>query len=222
MIFEQNNNRGVVSFSCFLAFILLLTAVKLQAGWLFNLDRLIQSVAKITPGSHAADIFQVLTFFGSPEVVLIVSLILVITFIVIKEKVTALWITLTVLGGYALAYGIKLFVQRPRPAADFVKSTGFSFPSGHTFGTAILTMILIVIIAPRLKQAGNRFLMKSLLIIWLILVVISRVFLRSHYPTDVLGSLLLAAGWWNFAEMLYFRFYGRANKVLKEQPEESN
>ena len=41
-----------------------------------------------------------------------------------------------------------------------------------------------------------------ILLIWL-LVIVSRLTLHAHYPSDVIGALLLAYVWWIGAELLY-------------------
>lgn len=218
MIFHQKENRGIIIFSSFLAFFLLLLAVMMQVTWLPDLDHMIQDLTTITPDSFVAKFFQILTFFGSPVVVLTFSALLIIYFIVQKERVTALWIAFTILAGDMIAFGFKQLARRPRPSEIIGGASGFSFPSGHVFGSTILILFLVVIICPRIAEAQNRFWFQVLLWIWLFLIVISRIYLRSHYPSDVIGSLLLATSWWGFSEFLYLKFYKIANKVLKDNP----
>ena len=42
----------------------------------------------------------------------------------------------------------------------------------------------------------------AVFIVWL-LVIGSRLTLRAHYPSDIIGAILLAYGWWIGAELLY-------------------
>lgn len=224
MIFQRKENRGIVSFSNFLIFFLLLLAVALKASWLFDIDKMIQSITTIQPDSVTAKIFQAVTFIGSPAVVLIISAVMIVYFIFQKQRITSLWIAFTILGGDAVAFAFKQLVKRPRPSGIIGAAHGYSFPSGHVFGTTILVLFVIVICVPRVAEASSRFWIQVFMWVWLFIIVISRVYLRSHYPSDVLGSLLLAASWWQLSTMLYFRFYAAANKVLKDQeiPEESH
>lgn len=41
------------------------------------------------------------------------------------------------------------------------------------------------------------------MIIWLILLALSRVYLGAHYPTDTIGAMLLAYAWLQISEWLY-------------------
>lgn len=217
VIFQRKSNRGVICFTCFLAFFLLLLAVSLQASWLFDIDKMIQSLTSISQGSAAALFFQVITFVGSPTVVLIISVVMAAYFVWVKQRITALWIVFTILGGDFVAFLFKQLVRRPRPNHIIGSSSGFSFPSGHVFGTTILVLFVLTICVPRISEMSGRFWTRILMWVWLILIVISRVYLRSHYPSDALGSLFLAASWWEFSVLLYFRFYNAANRVLKDQ-----
>lgn len=217
MIFQRRENRGIVCFALFLLFVLLMLAVALQASWLFDIDKMIQNLMTIKAGSFWARFYSLITLLGSPVAVLIFSGIMAAFFIFIKERITALWIAFTILGGYFVAYLFKILVRRARPHDIVGGAFGFSFPSGHVFGSTILILFVLGILVPRIVESGNRFLIQVLMIIWLVIVVISRIYLRVHYPSDVLGSLLLAFSWWNFSQLLYLRFYRKANEVLKDE-----
>ena len=215
MIFEKRKNRGIESFSFFLAFIFLLIAVKLNADWLVSLDSMIQNITTIMTDSFLAKIFQFMAVLGSPGVVVGISLLIAIIFLVKKENVTALWITFTILGGDMIALIFKEIVRRPRPLHVIGGESGFSFPSGHVFGTTILVLIIIYIVGPRIKGYENRFVLTNIMWLWLLLMAISRVCLRAHFPSDVVGSILLATGWWKFAQILYLKFYGLAKDTIE-------
>lgn len=198
-----------------MAFLLLLIAVKIPAQWLNNFDKMIQNATTISPNSVLAQIFKTLTFFGSPAVALVFSAVLIAFFSYKREWVTSLWIAFTILGGDGLAFIFKEIVRRPRPLRIIGGDTGFSFPSGHVFGTAILIFFIIYIIGPRIKNDENRILLTTLMWIWLAIILISRICLRSHYPSDVLGSILLAISWWKFAQVLYVKYYSLAKTTIE-------
>jgi membrane-associated phospholipid phosphatase len=70
-----------------------------------------------------------------------------------------------------------------------------SFPSGHALAAAILAGALLMIGLPECARPGSRYLIWSAAIAWTVLVSGARVCLGTHYPTDILGGVLLGAAW---------------------------
>lgn len=75
--------------------------------------------------------------------------------------------------------------QRPYKHSDL--ENGYSFPSGHVLGATTMGLILLQLFG---AQLGIGF-TTILIIIWL-MVVISRLSLKAHYPSDILGATSLA------------------------------
>ncbi|MCU7820596.1 phosphatase PAP2 family protein [Kitasatospora sp. DSM 101779] len=90
---------------------------------------------------------------------------------------------------------------RPRPpvAGWAATASGFSFPSGHTFTSATAFGLLAWAIGRHLAAIGRppaaRRRWTVLLLGVAALVGLSRVYLAVHWPLDILGGWLLAAGW---------------------------
>lgn len=94
------------------------------------------------------------------------------------------------IGERLVYFVLKNSCRRNRPAdaiADFdsfiVPSDKFSFPSGHTSG-AFLFAVLVASQIPMLFP---------FLLVWGVLVAMSRVFLGVHFPTDTLVGALLGS-----------------------------
>jgi membrane-associated phospholipid phosphatase len=93
---------------------------------------------------------------------------------------------------------IKLLVSRQRPPADLVHilspSTTFSYPSGHAVFFTWMSFMIAVSIAPKVRPV-YRPILWILAAMVIVLTCIARVWAGEHWPSDVLGGLLLAIGW---------------------------
>ena len=93
---------------------------------------------------------------------------------------------------------IKLVISRQRPAADLVHilvpATGFSYPSGHAVFFTWMSFMLAASIAPRVRPAVRPVLW-VLAIVVIVLTCLARVWAGDHWPSDVIGGVLLGAGW---------------------------
>ncbi|WP_340137597.1 phosphatase PAP2 family protein [Lacticaseibacillus paracasei] len=113
-----------------------------------------------------------------------------------QEPVVSLWFAGLQLGGSAITEGFKLLIDRSRPLHQLVLDHGASFPSGHTFCTALLVFTLWTLCLPHIQGQETQLITVLIGIGWIAMVAISRVYLRDHYLSDVLASVCLASGWW--------------------------
>jgi undecaprenyl-diphosphatase len=94
---------------------------------------------------------------------------------------------------YALNTALKAVLHRSRPHDLLVTTLGFrsySFPSGHAFGTVIFYGLFAYLDYQYLAGPYN-WLIAVLLGLLIGFIGISRVYLKAHYPSDVLGGWLL-------------------------------
>jgi undecaprenyl-diphosphatase len=100
------------------------------------------------------------------------------------------------LGALGLEAALKALFQRPRPEVftPLQHATGYSFPSGHTTASVVIYGLLAYLIGQRLHGL-SRVLLLLAAISLVVFVALSRVYLGVHYPTDVLGSLLVGSAW---------------------------
>lgn len=107
-----------------------------------------------------------------------------------KFHVVVLLFVATV-GGTLLNTGLKQIIGRERPPAEgrMVNEISHSFPSGHAMMSATVYLTLGTILARLSKSWAAQVYFLSLAIVVTVLVGVSRVYLRVHWPTDVI------AGW---------------------------
>jgi membrane-associated phospholipid phosphatase len=93
---------------------------------------------------------------------------------------------------------IKLLISRQRPPADLVHilnpTTGYSYPSGHAVFFTWLSFMVAFSLSPRIKPTYRPFLWIAAAVV-IVLTCIARVWAGAHWPSDVLGGVLLGVGW---------------------------
>ena len=99
---------------------------------------------------------------------------------------------------------LKILIGRPRPGKGFdyqflANSYSYdSFPSGHS-ADAFVSGVFVFYLLHRSKHSKYRFLP----LIYAILIAASRVFVSSHYPSDVAAGIAIGiAGAWFFISRL--------------------
>ena len=106
------------------------------------------------------------------------------------ERRQALWLFATITSGRLLVEGIKLLVQRPRPAlAERLAEVGsWSFPSSHSAGT-MMTAAALALLAGGRRRMWLAVLAAAGAVGW------SRVALGVHWPSDVLAGWGFGLAW---------------------------
>jgi len=89
---------------------------------------------------------------------------------------------------------LKATMQRERPLDGLVHEAGFSFPSGHSAGTAAIFGMLAWLVARRLPPRWRAWVFAAAALLALS-TGLSRVLLSVHHASDVLAGLCLGLGW---------------------------
>lgn len=93
---------------------------------------------------------------------------------------------------------LKLVIQRPRPPLSVLHvsqpETSFGFPSGHATFYAWFMTLLVVALTPWLPR---RLRLPVYVLAGLVVLIgaTARVWAGAHWPTDVVGGVLLGGAW---------------------------
>ena len=178
-----------------LLFVILGYIVKFYPDMLIGFDQPIQTAIRGDLPDFLTILFRTITHLI--DIPVIITWVLIVAFIFYRKQ----WKleSYLMLGNLTLA-GIlivtfKNIYQRPRPEIlHLVEEKGFSFPSGHSLAVTIMVGTLIVIFSQRIKDQLWKRIVQILLGFYLLSVLVSRVYLGVHYPSDVLASLCVGLG----------------------------
>lgn len=143
--------------------------------------------------------FSLFSLFGSAEMVLVIILLMWAIF----KKLNYFSILLYFGVFHVIEFLGKFFVNHPSPPIKFLRydipfsfpssqvSTGSSFPSGHVGRTFFISVILFYAISKSSLPKNQKQLFFRLIILFDIIMFISRIYLGEHWFSDVLGGFIL-------------------------------
>lgn len=207
-----NKYRPLYATIYLILFLSLATLVKLKAPLIASFDTAVQKLLLPITNPTMTDFVDKLTFLGGPEMSLIYCLLLCLIVYLLHDVYNAIWALLTVVGCNLINWIVKNVVARPRPSDRLVEIGGYSFPSGHTFGTALFVLLVFVLFLPHLHNQGIKTLLHVLGVLWIIVIALTRIYLHVHYPTDTIASVLLVGFLFECSLML-------SEAYLKRHPE---
>lgn len=148
----------------------------------------------LTPGLiRAARIFSL---FGKPEFLVPAYLLLILYFVLRKKNQYA--IETAIMGGSStiLLFGLKALFRRDRPDFPVLKElSGFSFPSGHALLMFVFCSMLIYFAWNSHLHRQWKWTFAIFLLLFSLVVGISRIILRVHYASDVIVGFCLGYAW---------------------------
>ncbi len=177
-----------------IAFIYAVRVVFILKGTEFD-ENIFNAVASyITPGRTG--IMNVITLLGKHTLLIPLNFLLIGFFIYKKQKWFAIRITSLSLSSVVLSFTLKAFFQRDRPLLPVIGDvSGYSFPSGHALIGIVFYGLLIYIIWHEVKLKWLQIFLSVFFILLIVLISFSRIYLRVHYPSDVIAGLALGFIW---------------------------
>lgn len=154
---------------------------------------------KIKPGVNSVNnkIMLFITFLGKHQFLIPANLALILYFLLVtKQNWFSIRVITISISSLVLMLLLKQLFQRKRPLAPLLKAArGLSFPSGHAIMAVTFYGLLIYILQHTIGANWLRSVSTILIIVLIFLIGFSRVYLRVHYASDVLGGFIIGSLW---------------------------
>lgn len=180
-------------------------------------------------GRHPAltVIMQVFTALGSTVGLTILTAICAVILFMRGHHVRALVLSLTMIGSSLLTVALKELFRRARPSTNTLlgePASTTSFPSGHSFNTAVFAGLLAGMVLASTASILYRALAIMAAAGATLLVGASRVYLGYHWMTDVLAGWSLGLAWLCLVTLalLWLKGRRRQSPSLAAMPSDSS
>ncbi len=195
----------------FLIFVILTWLIRVDER-VSNFDLSCAGIMQEHAGNNEAirNFFWLMTCLGGTVGLALLASAGTLTMFLRKEYLlAAIWVLATA-GGALVNLSVKYTVHRERPKPNtrdpFVEHFhNPSYPSGHAMGSAIGLGICLFAVLRFLKRQRGKILTAAALILLILLIGFSRVYLRAHWLTDVLGGFALGTSWLIFCLAIHER-----------------
>ena len=139
---------------------------------------------------------KTVTYFASATFLQIAYGCLFVLYLIFKNVKRAFEIAAIGIGGFMVNYFMKLSFHRVRPPHPLIDPlNNFSFPSGHATSAFIFYGLLAYLIWKTRIPKPYKYISATILILFSLLIGFSRVYLRVHYPSDVLAGFCIGFAW---------------------------
>lgn len=166
------------------------------------------------------------TQLGSPVIMVLFSVLLQLLLLKNKKYELAIWSLATfVIGAVIINPFLKILIARPRPTFHrIVHESGYSYPSGHVIAATLFYGMLAIMAIFYFKKIYTQIAVIFIAGILVTLVMVSRIYLGVHYPSDVIAGVLLgiaidffSAGIFAVNSAALYRFFQRYSKNRDHQ-----
>ena len=141
-------------------------------------------------------LMESITNLSAPQLMMYAFPIIVVIFFIFKLKRESLFLLISGGGGLLLLSAFKRIFERARPPYLLLYTeTGFSFPSGHATFSFVFYGALSYLVWISDFPKYLRILMIVFLIFLSLAIGISRIYLRVHFPSDVIAGFALGYSW---------------------------
>jgi membrane-associated phospholipid phosphatase len=169
-----------------------------------QLDREI-ALLTVPSDNSFGSLMKNISFFGSTGFLLPAYVFITCAYLFSAKPVEAILVAITGIGEYSVVTVLKTLFGRTRPLDSLIDPpVTFSFPSGHSASSMTFFLLVGFILSQKMRN-GARFMVLLLFILLALLIGYTRIYLKVHYPTDVLSGFCVAFFWLGMMKLLFDR-----------------
>lgn len=154
-----------------------------------------------TPGGIV--FWSTVTKLFNPVPAVVLSAVLLLWTWRLEHKIGRWLPIVAMVGGVMIGFLIKKSTNLPRPEFAVIHVPGSTFPSLHATAVALFALVVVWILAPKLRSAKWRRWFPLGASVFCLLIGWSRVYLGVHWLSDVLAGYALALAWFSFVILFY-------------------
>ena len=158
-------------------------------------------------GTHVGEAVRDVTALGGVLISTLATIAAVIALLFLRLRREAILFALTVILGWGLNNAMKGLIGRDRPelVPHLTQATGLSFPSGHSFASAMIYIGMALAFASMSQRHSVRYTLIASAMLLSGFIAWSRVLLGVHYPSDAIAGWLGGTAWAFTAAALLYR-----------------
>jgi membrane protein DedA with SNARE-associated domain/membrane-associated phospholipid phosphatase len=178
-----------------------------------RIDRWAADLAERVNMDMLVSVAKVVTELGSSPVTAALCVATAIFAAARRRPIDAVSLVLGWLIVFALVHITKTAFDRARPPFGLVETTNQAYPSGHSAYAVAWIACATVLVRAGVGWA-TRIAAVTVAVVIVAVVGITRVYLRAHYLTDVLGGIALSVAIWSLIGV-FALFAGRVRTIEK-------
>lgn len=143
------------------------------------------------------NVMMLITYLGTHYFLIPANLILIGYFLFVKpHKWYSIKVPSIAISSLLLMFVLKLFFSRPRPLPPLLQEAkGMSFPSGHALMSVTFYGLIAYMIWFTPASKLFKFTMYFILFALVVMIGVSRIYLRVHYTSDVIAGFCMGFLW---------------------------
>ena len=201
------------------AFLDLAELLRAESPELRRADEAVHRAARDYRLAGLTGVFTAATIIGTPVGLGILVIIVSTIFVIQKHWRWSVYLTLPAVGGGLLNLALKDYFERQRPElSEALRSAhGYSFPSGHAMGAAVVFGAFTYLAWRQPWSQRKRTFAIAVAITMIVIIAASRIYLGVHWISDIAAGISAGALWTTATTTAYETF--RRLRRVRERAE---